>query len=90
MFISTSFLFVIVVNRPARDMPPAAWPGAASDEAELHLRKRRATCPGVTAGVDARHAARNPASVGAIASPRPESVSAAAGSGRAVEAMPMA
>jgi hypothetical protein len=63
---------VIVWNRPARDMPPAARPGAASDETELHLRKRRARCPGVTAGVDARHASHNPASVRATASPRPE------------------
>ncbi|WP_205171079.1 hypothetical protein, partial [Burkholderia sp. LMG 13014] len=81
-------LVLIVWNRTARDMPPAARPGAASDETERHLRKRRARGPGVTAGVDARRATRR--AVGATASPRPKSVSAAADSGRLIDAKPAA
>ncbi|WP_128843765.1 hypothetical protein [Burkholderia catarinensis] len=54
MFIESTSSLVIVWNRLACDMPPAARPGAASDEAELHLRKRRAKRPGVTAGAGER------------------------------------
>ncbi|MCW3535528.1 hypothetical protein [Burkholderia cenocepacia] len=77
MFIESTSSLVFVWNRLARDTPPAAWPGAASDEAELHHQKtagemdeRLARCRRASGGA-------HPAGVGASASPRTEIVSAA-------------